>query len=702
MLADFPDSLRTWLIKRASSNCHRQLLVIQGPEAWCLATAQALLNHQNFQQVLWSGNRQPGHCMEHSAYRQYLGMEFDAVVFNAHSGVRANAMMSLSGTVKARGLMLLLCPDLSNWSATVDPERVKRTSYGYGVSRSPSLFIEWLVDRIQADPLVAQLRTESFSGQLSPIDSSGSEQSDFCQTDVVEAIVNLRNQPLVVTADRGRGKSSALGLAAARLMRQQDIKIVVTAPAPRAVSKVFEHAGDSLSVTNHQKNFLSVDGAELEYVAIDLLASTFPPADLIMIDEAAAIPNALLKKLQGHYKTIVYSTTVHGYEGTGRGFEIRFNQYLKDQFSGWKTMHLNQPMRWSMGDALEKFWFDVMLMNDQFVPKSIAPVTSSKLTYLALSREELKDFPALLSQVFQLMIDAHYQTVPDDLVRLLDAPDQRIFVACSDDTVLAVMLVCLEGGQRLKDIANDISQGLRRPTGHLVAQNLAYAFASPTLATASYLRISRIAVSSEYQRQGIASGLIDTACAYAKRHHLNFLSTSYGLHNSLLNFWATNQFCSVKLGTKKDASSGEYSIMMLRPLDEYAETTLKSLQVEFDKEMRYQTSVMGLDIETQWLDILLAKAEANTPSSHMMPMLNQFCEGSRPLDSCERLIHEYIGSLAEEARDSNQDAINFLSDRVSLGKDIAQICKEYHLTGKKALVAHARKSLRQLIQYDNG
>lgn len=45
-------------------------------------------------------------------------------------------------------------------------------------------------------------------------------------------------------------------------------------------------------------------------------------AELLVIDEAAAIPITLVKQLMGPFMVIL-SSTVHGYEGTGRSLSLK-------------------------------------------------------------------------------------------------------------------------------------------------------------------------------------------------------------------------------------------------------------------------------------------------------------------------------------------------------------------------------------------
>jgi N-acetyltransferase 10 len=53
-------------------------------------------------------------------------------------------------------------------------------------------------------------------------------------------------------------------------------------------------------------------------------------AELVAIDEAAAIPLPTVKKLMGPY-LVFLSSTINGYEGTGRSLSLKLIQQLRAQ-----------------------------------------------------------------------------------------------------------------------------------------------------------------------------------------------------------------------------------------------------------------------------------------------------------------------------------------------------------------------------------
>ncbi|MEI8648803.1 GNAT family N-acetyltransferase [Paraglaciecola sp. Hal342] len=125
-------------------------------------------------------------------------------------------------------------------------------------------------------------------------------------------------------------------------------------------------------------------------------------------------------------------------------------------------------------------------------------------------------------------MNAHYQTSPDDLLRLLDAPEQRIFACTLGDDVIGVALICSEGGNPLGEVSQGIVNGSRRVNGHLVAQNLAFHCADDTFVKMEQWRIVRIAVTNAYRRKHLASALLTFIEATAMELGITLLTSSFG------------------------------------------------------------------------------------------------------------------------------------------------------------------------------
>ncbi len=59
-------------------------------------------------------------------------------------------------------------------------------------------------------------------------------------------------------------------------------------------------------------------GEHFHFMAPDALLASTTEADWLIVDEAAAIPGPLLEKLVSRFPRVLLTTTVQGYEGTGR------------------------------------------------------------------------------------------------------------------------------------------------------------------------------------------------------------------------------------------------------------------------------------------------------------------------------------------------------------------------------------------------
>lgn len=275
-----------------------------------------------------------------------------------------------------------------------------------------------------------------------------------------------------------------------------------------------------------------------------------------MIDEAAAIPTALLSALLAYFPRALLTTTVQGYEGTGRGFLLKFCATLND----WNHLTLTNPIRWASHDPLEQIIDDIMLFNDDLPP------TASAIAQIEISGCEQQDWlnnPELLCRFYGLLSCAHYRTTPLDLRRLLDAPGMHFSAAKVADSVIGALWLVDEGG--LDTLAHEVWAGKRRPKGSLVAQSLAAhsgQWQAPTLLSR---RISRVAVAPLWRQQGIARQMIAAEQARAQGEGLDFLSVSFGYTAELACFWHACGFQLVRMGSHKEASSGCYAAMAILP-----------------------------------------------------------------------------------------------------------------------------------------
>ena len=716
---DLPAKFLHWLSERQANRVHRQLLIINGSINWARNTLHQLLQHLDGNCIAVVGNDlniANAQSVTNKNYRQFLGCEFDHLIYDGFEGTRANALVALSGTVKSQGLMILLCPTFDVWPDYDDPETEQRTSYGF--KRDRSHFISWLVGNIAQHSTVATLSDDDFVGEIAKLERPEtdyhheifvSEQQKVAVDGILNVLRGHRNRPLVITADRGRGKSSSLGIAAGLLALGNERKtILVTAPRFSAVEQIFNHAiGVCPALRYETKQKLVSDNLVISFEAFDALIEYHPQGDLLFIDEAAALPNEVLSRLVNQYSRVVFSTTVHGYEGSGRGFELRFKGYLQENFPGWKSLHIDQPVRWFQGDCLEQFWFDVMQMKPRHdLRATTTPTSFEKVSFKLLSRETLCDSPQLLNKAFQMLVNAHYQTEPDDLVRLLDGRELQLMGGFIDDVLLCVVILAEEGGEKLQALSQDISEGKRRLQGHLLAQNLAYNRATPAYATLSYLRIVRIAVAPEYQFQGLGSKTLSAVKKHARAQNIDFLGTSFGLTPSLLAFWQKNGFKPAKIGFKKDPASGEYNILMLNPLTEDGDKNLLVISEYFQHELHFQINRRFKSLPPQLILQLMAKGSMdkgsainNLLTAQEKLMLRQFCLSNRPLHTCETALFSLTVMFANCATITPGRALDcdLMIACIMQNRNMKYLTETFGISGKKQLEHRVREGAKSML-----
>jgi poly(A) polymerase len=162
-----------------------------------------------------------------------------------------------------------------------------------------------------------------------------------------------------------------LGIAAAELIRQGKQKILVTAPSYASVETLFKHAASELKNAQLGHGQLFSDGCEIQFVAPDALLENELEADVLLVDEAAALTLPMLKLMLQRYPRIIFATTLHGYEGSGHGFKLQFQQVLDQQTPDWRQIELTQPVRWNLGDVLEQFSFELCLLDAEPVAEQL-------------------------------------------------------------------------------------------------------------------------------------------------------------------------------------------------------------------------------------------------------------------------------------------------------------------------------------------
>ncbi|QRV74159.1 GNAT family acetyltransferase [Ceratobasidium sp. AG-Ba] len=401
----------------------------------------------------------------------------------------------------------------------------------------------------------------------------------------VEAIAEKTlSSTVTLTAARGRGKSAALGMAIAAALAHGYSNIFVTSPSPENLKTLFafifkgmdalgyeEHLDyDIMQSTNPEFNkaIVRVNVFREHRQTIQYIqpqdAHVLGQAELVIIDEAAAIPLPIVRNLLGPY-LVFMASTINGYEGTGRSLSLKLIQQLRESTrptiaksgdddatsstskskkpvngTGVKARTLREikletPIRYGPGDKIEKWLHSVLCLDATVVSRGISGAGCphpSKCELFYVNRDTLFSYnPAsevFLQRMMALFVASHYKNSPNDLQLMSDAPAHHLFVLLpplkDDETTLpdplVVLQVALEGNISKGAILESLSRGMRSG-GDLIPWLMSQQFQDNNFAELSGARIVRIATHPDYASMGYGSRALKALESFYNSEYFN-------------------------------------------------------------------------------------------------------------------------------------------------------------------------------------
>lgn len=697
---------------------HRQLVVISGSSSWHLSQLKDLFSAN--ESVFWVTNQYPeqnnqehfpaefkllGYTeLESIRLPYYLGQEIDGAIFNVKEGISADALGIVSGMIKAGGLLIVLAPDIQTWQNLNNPEDRRFLNSPLTLHQAYKHFSHHLINCWQ-DPQVLWLNEgETVEIEKQTLANKPLNLPTQDQEQVLDKIHHVafghRKRPLVISADRGRGKTASFGLAAIDCLIKGKQRIVITASRLDQIKTAFNTAKLALKavMVNQQeikiktkKNDLiefSYQGQlkTLEYIAPDQLILNPTTADLLMVDEAAHLPTPMLTELLLRHHRMVFSTSLHGYEGSGRGFELRFKQSLEKHTPSWKAIHMNTPIRWAKNDPLEDVIFETLLLKTQILDVDNivkSGLDKSRLSYQIISSEALLSEPEKLKALFGLLVQAHYQTSPNDLQQLLNAPNTHLAVAQyrtgdneDSNIIVGVALGVMEG---------KINPTQKRVHGHLVPQLLTRNYAQDDFLMLSTLRVMRIAVHPNLRRQGIGGQLMQQLEQTAQKHRMDYISSSFGSCGELLPFWFNQHFWPLHVGSKRDKSSGSHNIVVAKPISAMSRQALSIIQTRFQEQFPHllleSIPYMPSDQVLQIIETFRFK----TTNYGLDKAIANYSSGERPYESISIKLWEWSLPSAHKIRQLSLSEQAIWVDKILKKQGWQEVAHRHHLAGRKGV-----------------
>lgn len=630
----------------------RRLLVLSGEEGWCFDHALKLRDALPGD-WLWI-SPQPdaeNHCSP-SALQTLLGREFRHAVFDARHCFDAAAFAALSGTLKAGSWLVLLLPVWEEWENQPDADSLRWSDCPDPIA-TPH-FVQHFKRVLTADnDAIFWRQNQPFSlAHFTPRTdwhpATGAPQPE--QQQLLQQLLTMPSGVAAVTAARGRGKSALAGQLISRIAGSA----IVTAPAKAATDVLAQFAGE-----------------KFRFIAPDALLASDEQADWLVVDEAAAIPAPLLHQLVSRFPRTLLTTTVQGYEGTGRGFLLKFCA----RFPHLHRFELQQPIRWAQGCPLEKMVSNALVFDDE----NFTHTPQGNIVISAFEQTLWRIEPETPLKVYQLLSGAHYRTSPLDLRRMMDAPGQHFLQAAGENEIAGALWLVDEGGLS-QQLSQAIWAGFRRPRGNLVAQSLAAHGSNPLAATLRGRRVSRIAVHPARQREGTGQQLIAGALQYTQ--DLDYLSVSFGYTGELWRFWQRCGFVLVRMGNHREASSGCYTAMALLPMSDAGKQLAEREHYRLRRDAQALAQWNGETLPVDPLnDIVLSDDDwlelAGFAFAHR-PLLTSLGCLLRLLQTSELALPALRGRLQKNASD-------------------AQLCTTLKLSGRKMLLVRQREEAAQAL-----
>ncbi|GKT11372.1 MAG: tRNA(Met) cytidine acetyltransferase [Thiomicrorhabdus sp.] len=719
---------------------HRALVILSGSSSWQNLLLQNLWEER--ESVLWLTETDENPLSQQSSARiknmptkqlaHLLGQEVDSVVFNVVDGLNANALGISAGMIRAGGLLILLTPETAKWQTLVNPDNQRFLSSPYQIDQALPYFTEHLIQQWQQSDSTStvwlseqqneQQNEQALQNFLQTYQNSPPPAQiklpTNCQLSAITAIHSVafghRKRPLVVSADRGRGKSSLLGLSAIKCLIEGKDHIVLTASrldqAKMAITHALQALAEHIGVHKQQPNRIQFHYQGqlkvFEFIAPDQLILQPSKADLVMVDEAAHLPTPLLTQLLERHHRMVFATTLHGYEGSGRGFELRFKKTLNQLTPDWKNIHLKEAIRWSENDPLEQAINQALLLSPmdhadhadqegkegkegkEEMEQLATQLTSSDLDLKLIETASLLANPEQLHALFDLLVQAHYQTSPNDLQQLLNAPNLKIITAQVDQKLVGVML-CVEEGKTLY-------QG-KRLHGHLTPQLLIKNYATPDFMMLSSWRVMRIAVSPKIQRHGIGKELLNYLQQIAQAAKIDYLSSSFGASDELLPFWFAQNYKPLHIGIKRDKSSGCHNLLVAKALTSMAQQAIACNQRAFQAQFPH-ILIESLPYLSAGMSLAILKSfRFSTLKPQFEEAANLYKNSERHYESISGLLWEWSIRNPAILALANVEEQAVWCDKVLKKQDWKTVADTYQLAGRHGVESVMQAMLNRVL-----
>ena len=533
-----------------------------------------------------------------------LGTTYDCLILDIYHSFQPADLGKLYGIVRGGGIIFLITPPIEKWKDMLNRYHYHILTPPYKEHDIRRNFIKWFVTKLWQHNGIAiiengnVLKKGNFKSKLMerkkikvPEETKFNkivyeialtqEQIEFLK--IAENFLE-KDFALVLKANRGRGKSSIIGIALAAIIEKVDkkMKILIIAPDRKNTGEIFKfllQTFQKLEIEYENKgSIIFTRNAIIKYM--EPFDAYNEKADFIVVDEAASIaPHILLKYMENSGK-LIYSSTIHGYEGAGRSFSIRFLNRLKEMKANHIEFEMEEPIRYSTYDPIERWVFDALLLDAE--PATLERIEIEKLEYEKIDVSRVIEEEDKIRQFFGILIMAHYKNNPNDFAILCDAPNQIARALSYNGRIVCSMQIAMEGKLGKNDCDETYFKSVMIP-GNIIPQVLIRHYRKKRYGKYRGMRIVRIATHPDFFRHGIGSHAIKMVEMEAIKSGMDYIGVSFGATIPLLKFWMKNGFVPVHITPTVNRVSGENSLIMIKPLSKKFEKELEKVRKQFTK-----------------------------------------------------------------------------------------------------------------------
>ncbi len=522
--------------------------------------------------------------------RKLLGYEYDSVIIDVSHGLRPNILGITGEMIRAGGVLLLAstqCYDelklgLPYGRSTYTRYVKESFKYSRLVEVYDKCTNRTIVKNIM-EKQVARAGKKHFTSEKIPkkILKLIATRSQLEYIERFLEFLETPNKVLIGIGDRGRGKSAGLGIALALgLKKNYYSEVPIVALEPYSIQSLMKLLVGSLKVLGYRYRIIRQKRLIVGIKGRDFQFVYYKPwmfergYRLIAVDEAAAIGVSRLRKLLSMSRKIAATTTIHGYEGSGRSslkaIRSLVRRYLEVEFK--------EPVRYLENDPLEDWLYKTFMLNAE--PPDIGEIIETRCK--EISADELIANRKLLRNIYGILVLAHYRNEPDDLALLLDHPKHFLRVLVNQENKpIAVAQVSVEDPLSPGQL-DIITRGGSLPGILLVDKLVRYG-----LTSASQLqvwRIVRIAVLPEHQGKGYGSKLLASIEDEARKEGIDAVGAIFSGHESL-GFWLKNQYLVYYISPRYNKITGEKNIAVIKPLSTRARQVVEQATRIFKKRL---------------------------------------------------------------------------------------------------------------------